>query len=245
MTIELIHADWPASSRIKAFTTTRKGGISKAPFDSLNLGAHVGDVLANVEHNRAFLEHHLALNEPLTYLEQIHGTQVEVLHEPLNVVPKVDAAVTVQKHLPCTVMTADCLPVLFCDRNESVVAAAHAGWRGLLDGVLEATVSAMKLPASELMVWMGPAIGPQAFEVGGELQQAFVAQNPQALKAFIPQGEKYLADIYHLARLRLHAMGISEIYGGQHCTYSEPEHFFSYRRDGQTGRMASVIYMEL
>jgi len=244
VSLKLIKPDWPLSSNVKAVSSLRTGGHSLPPFAELNLGDHVGDELSCVVQNRSLLAKELGLLEPLSFLEQVHGTKVELLNEPLNQAVPADAAVTFQEKLPCVVMTADCLPVLFCDKNETVVAAAHAGWRGLLDGVLENTVLAMKTEPQQIFAWLGPAIGPSAFEVGPEVWQLFVDKDSQTESAFTAVGNKYLADIYQLARRRLSLVGVTAVFGGDHCTYSEPEQFFSYRREGQTGRMASLIWLE-
>ncbi|MFO7542052.1 MAG: peptidoglycan editing factor PgeF [Thiobacillus sp.] len=232
--------DWPAPLRVKSLMTTREGGVSFPPWASFNLGDHVNDDPAHVAANRARLRQHLPSGP--TWLKQVHSaTAVEAGAGPVEA----DAAFTRQPGLVCAVLTADCLPVLFCDRTGSVVAAAHAGWRGLADGVLEATVAAMQVPPGDILAWMGAAIGPQAFEVGDEVRQAFVARHPEAAEAFVPHAPgKWLADIYRLARIRLAHVGVKAVYGGGRCTFSEADRFFSYRRDGETGRMAALIWLE-
>jgi len=238
----MILPDWPAPARVKSLMTTRAGGASHAPWASLNLGDHVGDDPAHVAANRARLRQHLPA-EP-GWLKQVHSAwAVDVGSEPN---PEADASYTRQAGQVCAVLTADCLPVLFCDRAGSVVAAAHAGWRGLANGVLEATVAAMQVPPGDVLAWLGAAIGPQAFEVGDEVREAFIAQYAEAAEAFVPQPTpgKWLADIYRLARIRLNPIGVQAIYGGGRCTCQETERFFSYRRDGVTGRMASLIWLE-
>ena len=233
---------WPAPANVKALSTTRAGGLGVAPFDSLNLGTHVGDDPATVAANRARLRALLPA-EPC-WLNQVHGTAVVDL-ATYGGVPDADAAVSRQPGAVCVVMTADCLPVLLCDRAGTVVGAADAGWRGLQGGVIEATVRAMNVPAGELMAWLGPAIGPAAFEVGDEVRAAFVADDPAAACAFRPAGPagKWLADLYLLARQRLAALGVTAVHGGDSCTFTEAERFFSYRRDGRTGRMASLVWL--
>ena len=233
---------WPAPANVKALSTTRAGGLGVAPFDSLNLGTHVGDDPATVAANRARLRALLPA-EPC-WLNQVHGTAVVDL-ATYGGVPDADAAVSRQPGAVCVVMTADCLPVLLCDRAGTVVGAAHAGWRGLQGGVIEATVRAMDVPAGELMAWLGPAIGPEAFEVGDEVRAAFVADDSAAAAAFRPAGPagKWLADLYLLARQRLAALGVAGVYGGDACTFTEAARFFSYRRDGRTGRMASLVWL--
>jgi YfiH family protein len=219
--------------------TTREGGVSAAPWASFNLGDHVGDNAAHVVANRTHLRQQLP-SDP-GWLKQVHSAKVV---ETGAGVPEADASLTRQTGTVCAVLTADCLPVLFCDRAGSVVAAAHAGWRGLADGVLEATVAAMQVAPGDILAWMGAAIGPQAFEVGDEVRQAFVAQHPEAAMAFHPHAPgKWLADIYQLARIRLESAGVQAVYGGGRCTFTETERFFSYRRDGVTGRMASLIWL--
>ena len=238
---DLLLPDWPAPARVRAVQTLRGGGVSQDPWDSFNLGDHVGDDPACVAANRAALRRHLP-GDPL-WLQQVHGTTVVDAGSTFAPVAA-DAAYTRQAGKVCAVMTADCLPVLFCDRAGTVVAAAHAGWRGLLAGVLEATVAGMGTPASELLAWLGPAIGPHCFEVGDEVRAAFVARDPAAASAFTAHGAgKWLADIYRLARQRLQAAGVAAIRGGGLCTVSEPERFFSYRRDGVTGRMATLVWL--
>ncbi len=241
--LELIVPDWPAPARVRAISTTRLGGVSVAPYDSLNLGDHVGDDPATVEANRARLGKQLPA-APL-WLKQVHGTTVVDATTATQGI-EADAAVARTSGLICAVMTADCLPVLLCDKDGTVVGAAHAGWRGLCDGVIETTVAAMQVPGENLLAWLGPAIGPTAFEVGDEVRAAFVIRNPAAARAFQPSrnGGKWLADLYLLARQRLDACGVSQIHGGDRCTVSEPDRFFSYRRDGKTGRMASLIWLE-
>jgi YfiH family protein len=236
----MIVPDWPAPPHVKSLMTTREGGVSGASWASFNLGDHVGDDPLHVAANRARLRQQLPA-EP-GWLRQVHSARVVEAGAGLL---EADAAFTRQRGNVCVVLTADCLPVLFCDRAGSVVAAAHAGWRGLTDGVLEATVAAMQAPPGEILAWMGAAIGPQAFEVGDEVRQAFVAQHPVAAAAFIPHAPgKWLADIYRLARIRLKHAGVMAVYGGGRCTFNEVNHFFSYRRDGVTGRMASLIWLE-
>lgn len=233
--------DWPAPACVKALQTTRQGGVSAAPYDSLNLGSHVGDAPLLVARNRMLLNS-LLPSEPV-WLEQVHGTVVADADHAACLV-RADACIARQKSSVCVVMTADCLPVLLCDERGTVVGAAHAGWKGLAAGVIESTVRAMGVEPGSLMAWLGPAIGPQAFEVGDEVRAEFVARHPDAVSAFVAtQHGKWLADLYALARLRLNAQGITRIYGCDRCTYTEREQFFSYRRDGVTGRMGSFIWL--
>lgn len=238
----MLQPDWPAPSGVCGLMTLREGGVSGPPWASFNLGDHVGDDPAHVAENRARLR--LQLPADPDWLKQIHGATAVAAGSDLV---EADAVFTRQAGRVCAVLTADCLPVLFCDRAGSVVAAAHAGWRGLADGVLEATVAAMQVPPGEVLAWMGAAIGPQAFEVGDEVRQVFVAQHAGAVAAFVPHPSrapgKWLADIYRLARIRLEHAGVHAIYGGGRCTFNEAENFYSYRRDGVTGRMASLIWL--
>lgn len=240
MAPELIIPVWPAPASVGAGQTTRRGGVSTAPYAACNLGDHVGDLPERVTSNRAALA--ACLPAMPLWLEQVHGVTVLDLDREI-VARQADASVTRTPGHVCAVMTADCLPVLFCDRRGGVVAAAHAGWRGLLAGVLEATVAAMAVPGTEILAWLGPAIGPAAFEVGDEVRAAFVAHDALASAAFVPHGERWLADLYLLARQRLAAFGVVAVFGGDRCTLSEPDTFFSYRRDGVTGRMASCVWL--
>ncbi len=242
--LKLIHPGWPAPSVVRACTTTRHGGVSRPPWDSLNLGGHVGDDPADVEENRRRLRTALALPAEPAWLNQIHSRHV-VEAGAWATPPDADASVTREPGVVCAVMTADCLPVLFCADDGGEVAAAHAGWRGLAGGVLEAALAAMTTPNARVMAWLGPAIGPQAFEVGDEVREAFVSTESGAADAFIPHGPgHWLADLYALARLRLQRAGVTRIFGGDRCTYTERDFFYSYRRDGTTGRMASLIWIE-
>ncbi|MBL8451432.1 MAG: peptidoglycan editing factor PgeF [Zoogloea sp.] len=238
-----IHPDWPAPARVRALSTTRAGGLGTAPYNTLNLGTHVGDDPARVAANRAILRQ--ALPAEPCWLNQVHGVNV-VEAGVEEGVPDADAAVSRQSGRVCVVMTADCLPVLLCDQAGSVVAAAHAGWRGLHGGVIEAAVQAMNVPPGQLLAWLGPAIGPDAFEVGGEVRAAFMGADPASEAAFRPSPNRYkwLADIYLLARQRLARAGVTRIHGGDACTVADPARFFSYRRDGVTGRMASLIWLD-
>jgi len=243
----LIYPDWPAPASVKALQTTRLGGISAAPYDTLNLGLHVGDDPVRVNRNRQMLAP-LMPSEPV-WLEQVHGTVVANADAAACRV-QADACIARQRGSVCVIMTADCLPVLLCDETGTVVGAAHAGWKGLAAGVIEATVKEMAVEPRKLMAWLGPAIGPHAFEVGAEVRATFMAHDAKAAEAFLPSpsgggagGGKYHADIYLLARQRLSALGIARISGGTFCTYHEKGKFFSYRRDGVTGRMGTFIWL--
>lgn len=242
----LIIPNWPAPPNVKAIQTTRKGGFSRAPYDTFNLGSHVEDDPLHVDRNRQLLNPYVP-TEPV-WLTQVHGVAV-VDAGATTCAPEADAAFAKTKSAVCAVMTADCLPILFCNQEGTVVAATHAGWRGLCDGVIEATVKALQVPPDSLMAWLGPAIGPQAFEVGEEVRQEFIAKHAEAEKAFsTSQDGKWLGNIYQLAQQRLRQLGVNAIYGAgidqDFCTYTDSERFFSYRRDGKTGRMASLIWLE-
>lgn len=238
----LITPEWPTPDHVKSLQTTRVGGFSVDAYLGLNLGSHVGDDALNVAKNRQLLQQVLPA-EPV-WLNQVHGVGVVDASRSHGMMTA-DAAFSRQANVVCVVMTADCLPILLCDRQGKVVAAVHAGWRSLCAGVIEATVKAMQAPADELMVWMGPAIGPDAFEVGAEVREQLMMQDPQAEQAFKAgnQPHKWKADIYSLARLRLQAIGVTQLYGGSECTYSDSARYYSYRRDGVTGRMASFIWL--
>lgn len=246
--LPLLRPDWLAPANVHAVVTSRLGGVSLAPWDSLNLGQHVGDDPAHVRQNRERLLGALQTIAPAQspqWLNQVHGIRVvEATEESRAGAPDADAVFTTRSQLPCVVMTADCLPVFFCDRAGTRVAVAHAGWRGLCDGVLESTLKCFPDPA-QVLAWMGPAIGPAAFEVGEEVRQAFLLQDAGADAHFrpSPNAGRWLADIYGLARRRLAAAGVAAIGGGDLCTVSDSTRFYSYRRDGQTGRMASVIWL--
>lgn len=232
--------DWPAPAGVRACVTTRSGGISQSPFDSFNLGDHVNDDPQAVAENRRRLRD--ALDCQPAWLSQVHGIRV-VEADPARV-QEADASWSATPGVACAILTADCLPALFCDRAGTRVAAAHAGWRGLAGGMLEATLDALDCLPGEVLVWLGPAIGPEAFEVGPEVREAFLVGHPQADATFRPSANpgKYLADLYQLARIRLAARGVTAVYGGGLCTWSDPR-FYSYRRAARTGRFASLIWL--
>ncbi|MCY1358202.1 Polyphenol oxidase [compost metagenome] len=232
--------DWPAPARVRACVTTREGGVSLPPYEGLNLGSHVGDDPLAVEQNRELLTSTLGCRP--AWLSQVHG--VHVAEADPSRVDEADASWTAEPGLASAVLTADCLPALFCDRAGTRVAAAHAGWRGLAGGVLEATLDALALKPEEVLVWLGPAIGPAAFEVGPEVRDAFLASHSVADQAFQPSANagKFMADIYQLARIRLAARGVQAVYGGGFCTVSDPR-FYSYRRASRTGRFASLVWL--
>ncbi|MEQ4778738.1 purine nucleoside phosphorylase YfiH [Providencia huaxiensis] len=239
----LIFPDWPQPNNIASCSTTRAGGVSLPPFDSLNLGDHVGDIPNAVSENRQRLEKLAQLPQQPVWLEQVHGTDVLDLVGKKVHNRQADAVYSNQVGQVCAIMTADCLPVLLTNQAGTEVAAAHAGWRGLCHGVLENTVAQFISPANEIIAWLGPAIGAEKFEVGQEVKAAFVNQSSDLASAFIPYNDKYLADIYLLARKKLQAIGVTKVYGGDFCTVTDKNRFFSYRREGKTGRMASLIWI--
>lgn len=284
---DLVEARWPAPANVRAFSTTRKGGISREQWATLNLSRNCGDDRASVQKNRILLRT-LLPGRP-NWLQQEHGTAVLDLDKRLivdaggagvaaggaggagtaggvnaggvdaggvagedaeeDIDLSADASITSTAGQVCAVLTADCLPVVFCNTAGTKVAVAHAGWRGLAAGVLEATVAAMACDEGDVIAWMGPAIGPEAFEVGRDVYDAFCAADgekgdPENCIAFKPHGDRWLADLYTLARLALARVGVVDVYGGKYCTYSDAERFFSYRRDGETGRMATLIWFD-
>jgi YfiH family protein len=239
--VDFIIPDWPSPANVKAIQTTRLGGYSVAPYGSLNLGLHVQDDVLAVAKNRQLLSDYLP-SEPV-WLNQVHG--VEVIDATKSMcVQDADASFSKNKNVVCVTMTADCLPVLLCNQQGTAVASIHAGWRSLCDGVIEATIKMMGVEPEELMTWLGPAIGPDALEVGSEVREAFIAQDAQADQAFKAYGDKWLGDLCGIAKQRLNKQGLNKIYGGGECTYSDPSRYFSFRRDGLTGRMATMIWFE-
>lgn len=243
--LTFIQPNWPAPKNIRAIQTTRQGGFSQAPYDSFNLATHVGDNAHTVAKNRQLLNPYLP-SEPV-WVNQVHGVRV-LDAATSSCLEDADASIARQKNVVCVTMTADCLPLLMCDTQGTVVAAVHAGWRGLCDGVIEATVKKMAVLPAEILVWLGPAIGPESFEVGEDVRQAFLAQDPNATLALQSIGnEKWLCDLYTLAKQRLQAVGVRQIYGASvnenFCTFKQQDQFFSFRRDKSTGRMASLIWL--
>lgn len=243
--LDFIQPNWPAPANVKSLQTTRVGGISVGPYSSLNLGAHVGDNHLFIDHNRQLLAPYLP-SSPV-WINQVHGIAV-INAASSKSLQDADASYSKLANVVCATMTADCLPVLLCDTKGTVVSAVHAGWRGLCDGVIEAAVHEMAVPPSEVLVWLGPAIGPQSFEVGDDVRTQFITIDPNASLAFKPHADKWLCDIYLLAKQRLQRIGVSQIYGAtinvEFCTYSEVSRFYSFRRDDATGRMASLIWLE-
>lgn len=242
--LDFIIPAWPAPAHVKALQTTRSGGVSHAPYASLNLGAHVNDDPLAVMHNRQLLAPYLP-SAPV-WINQVHGIEI-IAAETVSSLQNADGAYTKSQNVVCVTMTADCLPVLLCDIQGTVVAAVHAGWRGLCDGVIEAALDKMAIPACEILAWLGPAIGPHAFEVGADVRAQFIAHDQQASLAFQPQANKWRCDLYLLATQRLNKRGVRQIYGGgvnaDFCTYSDADRFYSFRRDNVTGRMATLIWL--
>ena len=241
--MQLIRPDWPAPPWVKACCTTRLGGVSTGVWASLNLGDHVGDEPGRVALNRARLSAALNLPAEPLWLKQVHGCAVAEL-ATADLGCTADAAIARQSGAVCAVLTADCLPLLLCDRRGRRVAAVHAGWRGLAAGVIEDTISALGESPLDILAWLGPAIGPASFAVGPEVRAAFLATDPADGCAFhAGPGDCWLADLFALARARLARAGVTRVFGGGDCTYADPERFFSFRRDGVTGRMASLIWL--
>jgi hypothetical protein len=238
---EFLVPDWPVPPGVRALVTTRRGGVSEGRYASLNLALHVGDDAATVAANRHRLRHALGLPAEPAWLDQVHGTGVTVL--PRVALVPADAAVTFSRGNVCAVLVADCLPVFLASRSGDRVGIAHAGWRGLAAGVVEATIRALDCEPDSLVAWLGPSIGPDAFEVGREVRDAF-ADDPLTAQAFRPgRADRFLADLPALARLRLAAAGVAAIHGGGLCTHADADRFYSYRRDGATGRMAALAWL--
>ena len=239
-----LEADWPAPPGVRVLSTLREGGVSEGRFSSFNLGAHVGDDPGRVAENRRRLNQEALLPSEPAWLQQVHGVAVADLDKSQPMQPA-DAAMTRQAGRVCAILSADCLPVMLAAVSGEVVAAAHAGWRGLAGGVLESTVRALGQPGEHLQAWLGPAIGQKHFEVGAEVREVFLVGNESAEEAFQPTDRgRFMADLPLLARLRLEQLGVTRIYGGAECTYADPQRFFSHRRDGNTGRQATLIWRE-
>lgn len=243
--MDFISPDWPAPEQVKAISTRREGGVSEGEYASLNLANHVDDAESMVMQNRSALVHRLQLPAEPVWLEQIHGTRVIELGQVKGTqLIKADASISRNNDSVCTVMTADCLPVLLCKEDGSAVAAVHAGWRGLVAGIVENVVTQLAEP-EKIIAWLGPAIGPSHFEVGAEVRDAFVNKNKVMHQCFQQvDSQHYLADLYALARIVLLKCGVKRIYGGEYCTYNQADQFFSYRREPITGRMASLIWLQ-
>jgi len=246
VSVEVLVPEWPAPPGVRALATGRAGGVSVGRYASLNLAAHVGDAPAAVSENRARLRTAAALPAEPGWLEQVHGTRVLDLDAwGAGGAGPADAAITRQMGRVCAILSADCLPVLLAARSGTAVGAAHAGWRGLAAGVIEATVRALAVPPASLIAWLGPAISPEHFEVGPEVRAAFLAVDPEAATAFVENARgRYQADLYRLARLRLERAGVSAVFGVQACTFADANRYFSHRREGPTGRQATLIWRE-
>jgi YfiH family protein len=239
-----LEPDWPAPPGVRVISTLREGGVSEGRYASLNLGDHVGDNAERVAENRQRLSRAALLPAKPSWLQQVHGVAVADLDQPDLALPA-DAAITRQRGRVCAILTADCLPIMLAAVSGDVVAAAHAGWRGLAGGVLESTMKALGLPGEQVQAWLGPAIGVAHFEVGAEVREVFLVGNEAAEAAFQPNARgRFMADLALLARLRLERLGVRRIYGGTECTYADPQRFFSHRRDGATGRQATLIWRE-
>ena len=235
--------DWPVPSNVRAFVTTRAGGVSEGEYASMNLGLASGDAAERVQRNRQIVR--AALPSDPVFMRQVHGTDVAMLDSVAGAAVTADAAVCGDPGRVAAVLTADCMPLLLADRAGARVAAVHAGWRGMAAGVVERAVEALGVPPAEVVAWMGPTIGPDAFEVGPEVREAFVAANPQAEASFrAHKPGKFMADLYGLARLRLASRGVTQAFGGGFCTFHEPGRFFSYRRTPKSGRMGAFIWRE-
>jgi YfiH family protein len=244
VSLSWLNIDWPAPPGVRVLSSFRGGGTSAAPYASLNLGDHVGDSSEAVADNRRALIAAAGLPAQPVWLEQVHGVNVADLDAPGPYGPA-DAAVTRRAKRVCVILTADCLPVVFATESGDTIAAAHAGWRGLSAGVIEATVQAIGVSPQRLIAWLGPAIGPQHFEVGAEVREAFVRDDPENIDAFESNSRgRFMADLARLARRRLERLGISRIHGGGECTYTRADRYFSHRRDGITGRQGTFIWRE-
>jgi uncharacterized protein, YfiH family len=233
---------------VRAISTTRVGGVSVRPWDSLNLGSHVEDDPEHVQENRRRLAESIGLDsDRIGWLNQVHGTEVvELTANNVGQTVEADASYTRHPGIACAILTADCLPVILADSEGTVVGAAHCGWRSLCGGVIENLVSEMAVAPETLQAWLGPAIGPTSFEVGPEVRDAFLEHDPKAVQAFRAEGARpghFMADIYALATLRLNHLGVSNVTGGGLCTVKDSDRFFSYRRDVRTGRMATLIWL--
>jgi YfiH family protein len=241
--VRLVKADWPAPAAVQAWVTERAGGVSSGRYESLNLAQHVGDDPDCVVENRRRLESVLGLPGAPAWLEQVHGNRVlDLDRAPPGAA---DGAVTSRRGVVCAVLTADCLPVVFCDRRGGRVGVAHAGWRGLAAGVLGEAVAAMRAEPHDLMAWLGPAIGPEAYEVGGEVRDAFVREDAGASQAFRANSRgRWQADLYRLARRALTRLGVAAVHGGDFCTHREVQRFFSHRRQSPCGRMATLVWLD-
>ena len=244
-----ISPDWPAPKLVRALSTTRNSGYSVAPYASFNLSDYVGDAADAVARNRTQLQEQANLPSTPHWLRQVHGTRVldlDISAGQTTPPPEADAVITTARGVVCAIQTADCLPLLLCDVAGTRVGAVHAGWRGLANGVIEAALTRLNIPAAQILAWLGPAIGAGAFEVGDDVRDAFVNADPEASRCFrVHAPGKWHADLYELARMRLQRAGVTRVYGGEWCTFHDTQNFFSYRREGVTGRMATLIWLDL
>ncbi|QYJ92968.1 peptidoglycan editing factor PgeF [Shewanella spartinae] len=238
----MLPQDWFIPPGVKLAFSRRQGGVSQAPFDSLNLGDHVGDDPEHVRQNRLLAAQALGMSGKPAWLQQVHG--IELVNLDLDTNRVADGSFSRSGEHTCVVMTADCLPVLICDRSATQVAAVHAGWRGLCNGIVEAAIAEFDAPAKELLIYLGPCIGPKAFEVGAEVRAQFIAQHAETDAFFTSRDDKFLADLQGIARYRAERLGIASVFQLPHCTYSMSADYFSYRREAKTGRMASFIWLE-
>jgi YfiH family protein len=237
--------DWPAPARVKAWVTERSGGASSSSYAALNLATHVGDAPEHVAENRARLRAGVPLPSEPVWLEQVHGATVLDLDLDRDAVGPADGAVTSRAGVVCAVLTADCLPVIFAARDGSRVGVAHAGWRGLLNGVLPAAVRALQAPPAEVVAWLGPAISSPSYEVGADVRDAYLARDAEASAAFSPNARgRWQADLYALARTSLVGAGVKDVHGGGFCTFAEAYRFFSHRREAPCGRFATLVWLE-
>jgi YfiH family protein len=242
--LQFLRPDWPVSKKVHAVVTTRRGGASAGPYASFNLADHTGDDRTRVQQNRALLRDALKLPADPSWLKQVHGARVVDIAAVARGATA-DGAYAQASGVVCAILTADCLPIFACDRDGGEVALLHAGWRGLAAGVIEEGLQQFRAATRDLIVWLGPAIGAKAYEVGDEVRQAFLVHDREAASAFAPSvSGKWYMDIYQLARRRLAAAGVCSIHGGDYCTATQSDLFFSYRRDGATGRMASLLWLE-
>jgi hypothetical protein len=242
--IEFIVPSWPVHGRVRAVSTLRRGGVSAAPYDTFNMGAHVGDEPDCVAENRRHLCEQLGLDEEPYWLDQVHGAGVVRAGEAGHY-PQADAAIATEPDRVCAVLTADCLPILLARTDGTRVAAVHGGWRGLAAGVIETTLAELDTPPRSVAAWLGPAIGSEHFEVGSEVRETFVRIDPAAVTAFRANARgRWMCDLYRLAHQHLNRLGVDAVFGGGRCTFAEAADFFSYRRDGRCGRMATLIWIE-
>ena len=242
MSVPLIVPSWSVPKQIKAYSTTRVGGASCGDYDSFNLAYHVGDQADRVTANHKILQQTLTLPKPPIWLQQVHGSRVVELGRDHDL--RADAAVCFEPDIVAAILTADCLPVLLCGRDADCVGLVHAGWRGMVAGIIEATVQAMRCPAADLSAWLGPGIGPHAYRVGNEVRDAFVREDEELALAFLPDNVgSWMMNLYEIAALKLTRLGVLAVTGGDFCTYTDAPRFYSFRRDGVTGRMAHLIWI--